>query len=88
LKFTCTHTTGDGKEIDEGTWEVKTKTDKTLILEKVMEGSVFEYYEVGSIIKCGRLKQNGNTLREWSDGTLTIYPNQCGTPFYFEQVNQ
>ncbi len=29
---------------------------------------------------------NGNVLRDWKDNTFTAYPNQCGTPYYFEPI--
>jgi len=31
---------------------------------------------------------NGHVLRDWLDGTYTAYPNQCGTPYYFEPIKQ
>lgn len=27
---------------------------------------------------------NGHVIRDWLDGTFTAYPQQCGTPYYFE----
>lgn len=30
---------------------------------------------------------NGHVLRDWKDGTYTAYPQQCGTPYYFEPIN-
>jgi len=30
---------------------------------------------------------NGHVVKDWLDGTFTAYPNQCGTPYYFEPIN-
>lgn len=84
--YRCYYVQGNGKEQDEGRWILKTLTEKTLVVEKITEQETFEYYEKGDTIKCGRLKGNGNTLREWSTGDFTIYPNQSGTPFVFEPL--
>jgi len=29
---------------------------------------------------------NGHVIRDWLDGTYTAYPQQCGTPYYFESI--
>jgi len=29
---------------------------------------------------------NGHCLRDWNDNTFTAYPNQAGTPYYFEPI--
>ena len=31
---------------------------------------------------------NGHCLRDWLDGTYTAYPQQCGTPYYFEPIDK
>lgn len=30
---------------------------------------------------------NGHVIRDWLDGTYTAYKQQCGTPYYFEPVD-
>lgn len=34
----------------------------------------------------GSWMNNGHVLRDWKDGTYTAYPQQCGTPYYFEPL--
>jgi hypothetical protein len=36
----------------------------------------------------GSWANNGHVLRDWKDGTYTAYPEQCGTPYYFEPIKQ
>lgn len=83
-KYKCEYTDGGGTDYNEGEWEIKTLTPKTLIVEKISEKHIYGHYEKGDRIKCQ--KGNGNPLRVWKDGTFTIYPNQGGTPFYFEPL--
>ncbi len=80
--YKCIYVSGGGTEHEEGIWRVRTLTEKTLVVEKIDEEDGL-YYNKGDLIKCGRMAQNGNTLKEWSDGTFTIYPDQGGTPFVF-----
>jgi len=40
IKYKCSYTSGGGTEYDEGQWEIKTLTEKTLIIEKITERSV------------------------------------------------
>jgi len=86
--YHCSYESGSGTHYDEGIWQIVCLTEITLIVEKITENTVYGFYEKGDIIKCGRIKQNGNTLRCFKDGTFVIYPNQNGTPFYFENCIQ
>jgi hypothetical protein len=83
-KFQVSSVTGGGQDIDEGIWIVKTKTDKTLVVEKITEKEIWDEYEKGDTIKVGA--KHGNPVRNWDDGTFTVYPKQEGTPYYFEPV--
>ena len=83
-KYKCVYIDGGGIEYDEGEWEIKTLTDKTMVIEKITERKVYGNYEKGGKIVCRN--GNGNPLRDWKDGTMTIYPNQSGTPYYFEPI--
>jgi len=85
-KYRCTYISGSGQEYNEGIWIIKTKTPKTLIMEKVSENGIYGNYEKGEKIRCQ--KGNGNPLIEYDDGTFTIYPNQNGTPYYFETISE
>ena len=81
IKYKCVYTSGGGTEYDEGQWEIITLTDKTMIIEKTSERSVYGNYEKGEKIKCA--KGNGNPIEDWGDNSFTIYPGQSGTPYYF-----
>ena len=85
-KYKCVSVSGGGTEYNEGEWIIKTLTDKTLSLQKTSESLVFDTYDRDYIIRCGRIRSNGNVLKDFNDGTFTIYPNQCGTPYYFEPI--
>ena len=84
-KFKVDFTTGGGKEVDEGEWIIKTKTDKSLVAEKISEKGIWDNYEKGDRIKIGA--KHHNPVRYWEDGTFTVYPNQAGTPYYFQKIN-
>jgi hypothetical protein len=81
-EYKCSYTDGGGKQYDEGIWKVKISTPKSLVLEKISEKEIWDFYEKGEIIKCS--KNSHSPLFDNEDGTFTIYPNQNGTPFYFE----
>ncbi len=83
-KITCESTDGGGTQYDDGVWIIKTKTDKTLVVALVSEPGFFSNYEKGDTIKVGA--KHGNPVRNWDDGSFTVYPGQAGTPYYFEPV--
>jgi hypothetical protein len=82
ILYRCIYVDGSGQEYDEGIWIIKTRTPIMLIVEKISENEIYGYYDKGEKIRCQ--KGNGNPLIDHGDGTFTIYPNQGGTPFYFE----
>ena len=81
--MTCVTTPGGGEERSEGNWRIKTHTEKTLVVEKISDGD-YENYKKGERIICRR--GNRNPLRDWGDGTFTIYPKQAGTPYFFTKT--
>lgn len=82
--YKCSYTSGGGTEYDEGEWIIKILTDKTLLVEKITD--IGDNYEKGEKIRCGRKTPTRNPLRDWEDGSFTIYPNQSGTPYYFKST--
>ena len=40
------------------------------------------------ILRIYKEKNKRHCLRDWGDGTYTIYPDQCGTPYIFEPLNE
>ena len=93
-KYTCVYTSGGGTDYPEGQWIIKTLTEKTMIIEKISEQKIYGNYEKGDKIKCLLSNHNNagkgwtNPLRDWGDGTFTIYPQQGGTPYNFEPMNK
>jgi len=80
-KYKCIYVSGGGTEYDEGEWQIKILTEKTVVIEKITEQRVYGNFERGSKIVCR--KGNRNLLNDLGDGTFTIYPQQSGTPYYF-----
>ncbi len=35
---------------------------------------------------CVSYMNNGHVARFWDDGSITVYPDQCGIPHYFEPI--
>lgn len=85
-KYRCDFTVGDGHIYSEGEWIVKVKTDKTLVMEKITEQEIYDYYEKGDTLKIG--SKHGNPVEFHGDGTFTAYPDQSGTPFCFEPIKE
>jgi len=80
--FKAIYVSGGGKEYDAGDWEVSTDTAKTLTLICIRE-PYFQQIDD----KVLRIKKNNSgvhCLRDWEDGTFTVYPYRNGTPYYFE----
>ena len=88
--YKCSYTSGGGTEYDEGEWIIKILTDKTLLVEKITD--IGDNYETGEKIRCQRncpiLRKisSPHCLRDWDDGSFTIYLNQSGTPYYFKST--
>ena len=38
------------------------------------------------MVDYGYYANNGHLLKCWQNDTYTAYPNQCGTPYYFEPI--
>ena len=93
-KYKCVYTGGGGTDYPEGVWQIKTLTEKTMIIEKISERHIYGKYEKGEKIKCLLINPENagrnwtNPLRDWGDGTFTIYPRQAGIPYYFEPVKK
>ena len=86
-QYTCYYLDGGGSEYQDGIWERK-DTPKTITLIKVKEymSGIYANHEVGFKTKVGL--NTGNPLRDWGDGTFTVYFKQAGVPYYFEEINE
>lgn len=64
--------------------EVK-ETPKTITIEFLEDGVEYHsWYKKGDVLKCKKDNMSNHCIREWSDGTYTIYPNRGGVPYYIQ----
>lgn len=85
MKYKCSYTSGGGTIYDGGIWKKK-ETSKTIILTQVVK-SFYQPPWDKLVIHKDVKKNRRHCFRDWEDGTFTIYPDQCGTPHYFEPIN-
>lgn len=83
-QFSCRYVSGGGTEYDGGIWEKK-ETPKTIIFTQIKK-SFYQPNWTSLKINKDQKKFNRHTLKDWGDGTYTIYPDQCGTPHIFEPL--
>lgn len=81
MKYTCSYTSGGGIEYDGGIWEKK-ETTKLITFLCIKE----PFYNINwnKLVLHKDPKKSHHPYTNWGDGTYTIYPDQCGTPYYFE----
>ena len=90
--YTVVYNTGDGKEYDDGEWEVKAK--KTIRAEKVSGDGIFSMHDMGFRARIGR--GAGNPIWTWNKigwegdenteekiDDFIVYFNQAGIPYSF-----
>lgn len=89
MKYQCVYVSGDGTEYEEGVFELRKRTKKTLVLEMIEEGWDCNY--PGK--KTRRIPLEGGTgdrfsrvVRYWGDGSFTVYHNQDGTPYVYTPI--
>ena len=82
--FTCTYIGGGGREYDGGIWQLK-ETPKTMVFTCIKK-SFFEVDRKILKIHKNPEKNKRHCLKDWEDGTYTIYPDQCGVPHIFEPI--
>ena len=83
-KYRCTYNNGSGEAYDGGIWAMK-ETAKKIIFE-VIEKPYFDLnYDK---LECSKDNRCKHTLRDWGDGTYTVYPNANGTPYLFEPLEE
>ena len=73
---------GGGTKYDGGIWEVK-ETPKTITFTQIKESFFNPNW---TKIIWHKNKERRHCLRDWGDGTYTLYPDQCGTPHYFVPI--
>lgn len=58
-------------------------TKKTITIEFLDSDVKYEsFFEKGDKIKCRKDNKCKHCIRNWEDGTYTIYPNRSGIPYY------
>lgn len=79
----CVIISGGGTEHDGGIWHVR-ETPKKIVFQKMvgtMHSDPFDRLE------CARDGRGKHALRDWDDGSFTVYPLRNGTPWVFEPVD-
>ena len=77
-------TDGGGSVRDGGIWHVR-ETDKTFVFQKMT--STFDSPHLDRIV-CRKDNRGPHALRDWGDGTYTVYPDRKGTPHYVAPVDK
>lgn len=80
LKYTMKYYSGGGTEYNGGIWTIR-KTKNSHIFTLV-EHPFFESNCPPRMIIRNE-KERSHCLRDWEDGTFTVYPFQSGTPHVF-----
>ena len=77
------YVSGGGTQYDGGEWLIK-ETPKTFTFIRIKDGFFSSHVPEKSVIR--KEKERSHCLKDWEDGTYTIYPFQSGTPHYFYPV--
>ena len=80
----CEIVSGGGTLHDGGIWHVR-RTPKKVIFQKMvgtMHSAPFDRLE------CAADSRGKHALRDWEDGSFTVYPERNGTPWVFEPVDK
>ncbi len=84
-RYTCKYISGGGVEYDGGIWR-KQDRPQTITFVCVKE-PFFDIAWHKLVIHKDPKKNKRHCLRDWQNGTYTIYPDQCGTPYIFKPFN-
>ncbi len=84
MKYKCVYISGGGKEYDGGIW-IKKETPKTITFTCI-EISFFGVDWDRLVIYKNPKRNQRHCLRDWDDGTYTIYPDRCGVPHIFTPI--
>lgn len=79
MKATCTITKTNGEIIDAGDWKVE-DTGATIWFTPITKAE--EYVT----LKCPKDNKGKHTIRDWYDGSYTVYPFKLGTPYFFQLI--
>ena len=71
-------------ESERNFWRIITLTTKTIKLERIIEEDDVDIGNSFDSLQCKWNNKCKHCIRNWGDGTFTIYPHRCGQPYYFE----
>lgn len=83
MKYKMTYYDGSGLEYKGGTWKVK-KTPKTVMFELIEEPYFSQ--DCPDKMRLPLSNKGEHCLRDWGDGTYTVYPYRSGVPHVFEPL--
>ncbi len=75
------YASGGGTWYEGGTWEAR-ETQKRITLT-LIDDPFWEPNFKKLVLEKDKSKTRGNPYEQDDDGTLTVYPNQCGIPHIF-----
>jgi hypothetical protein len=84
-KYSCVYISGDGKENEGGIWR---KQDRPQTITFVCIKKPFFDLNWEKLVIHKDPAKNRNPLKDWEDGSYTIYPYQCGTPYIFTPIKK
>ena len=82
-KYKMKYFSGGGNEYDGGEWSIK-ETPKTFTFTLLNEP--FFESNCPRLMRINKEKEKTHCLKDWEDGTYTVYPFQSGVPHVFEPV--
>jgi hypothetical protein len=85
MKYKCTFPNGGGTEYDGGIWEMK-ETNKTITFTCIKQPFFEVCWNKLKLNKDGQ--KNKHPFTCWKTGCYIIYPDQCGTPYTFEPIEE
>lgn len=83
-RYQMVYLSGGGTEYNGGLWDIQ-KTAKMTIF-RLLEQSFFPS-NCPETMRIKDNKERTHCLRNWNDGTFTVYPYQSGVPHIFEPVS-
>ena len=84
MQYKMYYVSGGGTHYDGGEWDV-VETPKTITFKETKK-SFFES-ACPKLMRISKTKERSHCLRDWEDGSYTVYPFQSGTPHVYTPVD-
>lgn len=91
--YTSDVTSGGGVTSHAGDWKITSLTDKSVTLQMTAkpttiwgEAGLASSAKVGDTVTVKRDNSGRHCLRDWEDGTFTVYASRNGIPHYFKPL--